>query len=247
MRPLAILVLAGAAALSAPPGAPAQVRDGPIRERQSEQAPYGLPPASKIIGPIRRDESGKIVPVRPAAKPGAGKRRKGERRRPARRRAAPVILGDTSRLQALQSGEEQAARAAERQREIDRILAREAEARRLGAPLDKQGLTRGEADLLRELVRRHSEVLAYVRAKYMAALPFARPSKFWYVTGPGRRRFVAEVLIRFDLAPVKWNAEATVEKLERLKRAALAPDRPSDRDREVASELERLISGLRGR
>lgn len=223
----------------------------------------GLPPAPGAIGPLRRDESGRIVPFERPAGRSPDNRQPGDDRRHRAIDDAPdtgagrrIItgrpidrfqIGDTSRLERLQDGGDAARHAEAVQREIDSVLGGKAPGRGPQVVQKASGLSGREAALLKDLERRHATVVAHERAVYFAAIPHARAPQYWYVTGPAQRRFAVAGITRFDLAPVAGNREATLQKFLMLRRAALAPDDPSDRDRAVAAELDRLISGLRRR
>lgn len=51
--------------------------------------------------------------------------------------------------------------------------------------------------------------------------------------------------MKIDTSPVPNNPEATIRKLEQVKRAALAPSNPSGQDRQVAAEADAKIQQAR--
>jgi hypothetical protein len=57
-----------------------------------------------------------------------------------------------------------------------------------------------------------------------------------YQTGPDGKQYAVGGEVSIDTSPVKGNPQATIAKMETVKRAALAPADPSAQDRSVASQ-----------
>ena len=138
--------------------------------------------------------------------------------------------------------------------EGDRVVLSEASLRRASAEvsdssrerdreddLEPGELTESEQDLVDRLEDRDREVRAHEQAHLAAAGALARGgAKYEYQTGPDGRRYAVGGSVSIDTSPVANDPEATIQKAERIKRAALAPAEPSSTDRAVAAKADRL-------
>jgi len=66
-----------------------------------------------------------------------------------------------------------------------------------------------------------------------------------YTTGPDGKRYATAGEVPVDLSPITGDPAATIQKLEQVARAALAPANPSNADRRVAARAARLIGQAR--
>ncbi len=74
-------------------------------------------------------------------------------------------------------------------------------------------------------------------AHYRTGRPYTEPPVFEFITGPDGRRYAISGHVSFRL-PKNMSADADGGRiLRRLRTAALAPRKPSARDREVAQAL----------
>jgi hypothetical protein len=88
-------------------------------------------------------------------------------------------------------------------------------------------------DELKEVDRK---VRAHEAAHLAAAGGLATSgASYSYATGPDGKRYAVGGEVKIDTSPVKGNPQATIQKMEQVKRAALAPADPSGQDRSVAS------------
>lgn len=83
-------------------------------------------------------------------------------------------------------------------------------------------------------VRRHEEAHATVGGQYAGS-----PS-YTYATGPDAKRYAVAGEVPIDVTPVRDDLEATIDKMEVVKAAALAPVEPSGADRRVAALADNL-------
>lgn len=98
-----------------------------------------------------------------------------------------------------------------------------------------------EQQELAQLRARDQEVRAHERAHLLAAGPYANgPPSFQLVRGPDGRFYAVGGSVSIDTSPVPDDPEATVEKAETIKRAALAPMQPSSQDFQVAAQAEAM-------
>lgn len=90
---------------------------------------------------------------------------------------------------------------------------------------------------LRELEVRDREVRAHEEAHRRAGGQYVRggPS-FKYEVGPNGRRYAVDGEVQIDTTPVRGDPEATIRKMQQVRRAALAPADPSSQDRRVAAQ-----------
>ncbi len=103
------------------------------------------------------------------------------------------------------------------------------------ATTDRLTLSKEALQLLQKLQARDREVRAHEHAHMAAGGPYVRggPS-YTYKTGPDGKRYAVGGEVQIDTSPEK-DPEATIRKMETVKRAALAPAKPSGQDRMVAA------------
>ena len=106
------------------------------------------------------------------------------------------------------------------------------------AKVDEQGLTDADRRKVEQLKRRDQEVREHERAHATAGGSIAGSPSFKFTRGPDGRQYAVGGEVSIDASPVPGNPQATIRKLEQVKRAALAPRNPSGQDRSVASAAE---------
>lgn len=105
----------------------------------------------------------------------------------------------------------------------------------------ENGLTEEEKVYLEKLKERDKEVRQHEQAHQAAAGELASGSaNYEYKIGPDGKRYVVGGNVKIDTSKVPDDPEATVEKAQKIKRAALAPTNPSPKDRQVASAATRM-------
>jgi hypothetical protein len=109
-----------------------------------------------------------------------------------------------------------------------------------GARANPNKLTPEEERIVARLRQREAEVKAHESAHKMAGGPYAGAPSYTYTTGPDGRQYITGGEVQVDMSPVQGDAEATVRKMEQLKRAALAPSDPSSADRAAAAQAEAI-------
>ncbi len=103
------------------------------------------------------------------------------------------------------------------------------------------GLTEEERQKVEELKRRDAEVRAHEQAHAAAGGPYAGAPRFRFTRGPDGRFYAVAGEVSIDTSAIPGNPQATIRKMQQVKRAALAPHEPSAQDRRVAAEAERKI------
>ena len=104
-----------------------------------------------------------------------------------------------------------------------------------GSSQSADGLTEAEREMVQELGARDREVRRHEEAHARVGGQYAGQPSYTYQTGPDGKRYAIGGEVPIDVAPVPDDPEATIEKMEVVKRAALAPAEPSSADRRVAA------------
>lgn len=100
------------------------------------------------------------------------------------------------------------------------------------------GLTEEEQAQVDELKQRDREVRAHEQAHAAAGGAYAGSPSYEYETGPDGNRYAVGGEVAIDASPIAGDPEATIQKMEIVKRAALAPAEPSPQDRAVAAQAD---------
>lgn len=102
---------------------------------------------------------------------------------------------------------------------------------------DKAAQRQQQADLavIRELKARDAEVKAHEAAHAAVGGELAGSPSYTYEKGPDGVRYAVGGEVSIDASKVAGDPQATLEKMQRVQRAALAPAEPSTQDRQVAA------------
>lgn len=107
-------------------------------------------------------------------------------------------------------------------------------------------LTEEEKKRVQELKQIDREVRAHEQAHLAAGAGLTRGgAQFEYERGPDRNQYAVAGEVKIDISPVKGDPRATIEKMQQVKRAALAPSDPSPQDRSVANRASRIEAQAR--
>ena len=97
-----------------------------------------------------------------------------------------------------------------------------------------------------DLEKRDSEARAHENAHRAVGGELIKGGTiFTYTTGPDGKQYATGGEVQIDISPVKGDPEATIEKMNRVRAAALAPADPSPQDRSVASLASAIASSAR--
>ena len=99
-------------------------------------------------------------------------------------------------------------------------------------------LSEGERRQVEALKARDREVRAHEEAHQRVGGQYAGAPKYEYEKGPDGQRDAVGGEVAIDASPVRDDPEATIEKMQIVKRAALAPAEPSAQDRKVAAQAD---------
>ena len=105
-------------------------------------------------------------------------------------------------------------------------------------------LSAEEKQVVEQLKARDREVRDHERAHARVGGPYAGEPSYTYQAGPDGKRYAVGGEVPIDVAPVEGDPEATIDKMEVVKAAALAPTEPSGQDRKVAAlaDAQRLAA-----
>jgi len=87
-----------------------------------------------------------------------------------------------------------------------------------------------------KLAARDREVRAHEAAHKAAGGQLTGPAQFDYEQGPDNKRYAVSGEVSIDTSEVDGNPQATLQKANQIKAAALAPANPSSQDRIVAAQ-----------
>jgi hypothetical protein len=95
------------------------------------------------------------------------------------------------------------------------------------------------------LQARDAEVKAHERAHKAVGGQYAGSISYDYQQGPNGKRYAVGGEVSIDVSPVSGDPEKTIEKMNVIKAAALAPADPSSQDRRVAAQAAQIITAAR--
>ncbi|HSK39085.1 MAG TPA: putative metalloprotease CJM1_0395 family protein [Arenibaculum sp.] len=101
-----------------------------------------------------------------------------------------------------------------------------------------------EQKMVEELRARDREVRTHEMAHLSAGGQYASGPSYTYQMGPDGRRYAIGGEVQIDTSPEK-DPEATIRKMEIVKRAAMAPAEPSAQDVKVAQLADRQLNEAR--
>ncbi len=109
--------------------------------------------------------------------------------------------------------------------------------KRGGKPGGERELSDEEKEIVAELKRRDTEVRRHEQAHSAAAGSYGGLPSFEYERGPDGRLYAVGGEVKIDASPLN-DPEATIQKMDIVIRAALAPANPSAQDRAVAAQAK---------
>lgn len=99
-------------------------------------------------------------------------------------------------------------------------------------------LTEQEREQIKQLQARDREVRAHEQAHATAGGQYAGAPEYEMEKGPDGRSYAVGGHVSISTSPIAGDPEATIAKMDVVKRAALAPVEPSGADRSVAADAE---------
>lgn len=104
------------------------------------------------------------------------------------------------------------------------------------------GLSEEEQKQVNELKSGDSKVKSHEAAHAAVGGELVRGKSFDYAVGPDGKRYAVGGEVQIDISPVANDPRATMQKMQQIRRAALAPSDPSPQDRSVASTAQSIES-----
>src|SRR5690606_31300687 len=99
-----------------------------------------------------------------------------------------------------------------------------------------------DLDLIRELKQRDQEVRAHEQAHAAIGGQYAGAATFSYQLGPDGVRYAVGGEVSIDVSKVANDPQSTLDKMQQVQRAALAPAEPSSQDRQVAAQASQIAA-----
>ncbi|HMB15078.1 MAG TPA: putative metalloprotease CJM1_0395 family protein [Pelovirga sp.] len=121
----------------------------------------------------------------------------------------------------------------------------EQEQRQSSSVVDKLEFSR-EALEIRDLQMRDREVRAHEAAHAAAGGSYAGAPAYDYERGPDGRTYAVGGSVSIDISPIPGDPQATLQKAQQVRAAALAPAQPSAQDMKVAQQAQALAIEARG-
>ena len=107
-------------------------------------------------------------------------------------------------------------------------------------------LTAEEQAQVEKLKARDAEVKNHEAAHLAAAGQYAKGGpKYVYQTGPDGKQYAIGGSVSIDVSPVSGNPQATLQKAQQVRSAALAPAEPSGQDQKVAAAASQMEAEAR--
>lgn len=103
------------------------------------------------------------------------------------------------------------------------------------------GLTPEEEQTVDDLQQRDAEVRRHEQAHAAAGGQYAGAPTYEYERGPDGQFYAVGGEVSIDTSAIPGDPEATIAKMQQVRRAALAPAQPSPQDRRVATEAQQAI------
>nr|WP_320049061.1 putative metalloprotease CJM1_0395 family protein [uncultured Desulfuromonas sp.] len=101
-------------------------------------------------------------------------------------------------------------------------------------------LTEDEQQQVQDLAQRDREVQVHEAAHAAVGGTYTGSPSLTYETGPDGKRYAVSGEVNVDMSAIPGDPQATMEKADVIRAAALAPAQPSSQDRNVAAQASRM-------
>lgn len=105
-----------------------------------------------------------------------------------------------------------------------------------GEQAPKQQAEQQEKQEVKELKARDQEVKTHEQAHAAVGGRYAGAASYSYELGPDGKQYAVGGEVQIDISPVPNDPQATIQKMQQVRAAALAPAEPSAADRRIAAE-----------
>ena len=106
---------------------------------------------------------------------------------------------------------------------------------------EQQQQQQAEQQEIQELQARDREVRTHEQAHASIGGRYAGSPSYSYEMGPDGRQYAVGGEVQIDIATVPGDPQATIQKMQQVKAAALAPAEPSAADRRIAAEASQRL------
>lgn len=120
------------------------------------------------------------------------------------------------------------------------IAARTLEVKEAASGNASSQLSEEDQRVVAQLKARDREVRDHEQAHKRVGGPYASQPTYEYQTGPDGQQYAVGGQVKIDVSPVADDPQATIDKMEVVKAAALAPAEPSSADRQVAAQADAI-------
>ncbi len=120
------------------------------------------------------------------------------------------------------------------QQETKQQAAEQQQAKRQQA--EQENVEQQEQQQIEQLKSRDQEVKAHEQAHAAVGGRYAGAPSYSYELGPDGKQYAVGGEVQIDISPVPGDPQATVQKMQQVRAAALAPAEPSAADRRIAAE-----------
>lgn len=103
-----------------------------------------------------------------------------------------------------------------------------------------------EEKQIQVLQARDQEVRTHEMAHAAVGGSFAGAPSYTYETGPDNKKYAVAGEVSISVSPIEGDPKATIDKMEQVHAAALAPAEPSTQDRKVAAQASQIMVQARG-
>jgi hypothetical protein len=114
-----------------------------------------------------------------------------------------------------------------------------------GSSRNEQQQEQAEQQELRELRARDQEVRAHEQAHAAVGGQYASAPTYTFERGPDGNQYAVGGEVQIDVSEIPGNPQATVQKMQQVRAAALAPAEPSAADRRIAADASRRMLAAR--
>jgi len=114
-----------------------------------------------------------------------------------------------------------------------------------GEEQNRETYSEAELEQISDLKARDTEVVAHERAHASVGGQHTGSPSYSYETGPDGVKYAVSGEVSIDTSEVAGDPQATLQKAQQIKAAALAPAEPSAQDRKVAAKAEQMASQAR--
>ena len=98
-----------------------------------------------------------------------------------------------------------------------------------------------DAEQIKELKARDTEVRIHEQAHATVGGQYAGSPSYEYQRGPDGTNYAVGGEVQIDVAEIKGDPKATIEKMQTVRAAALAPQEPSGADRSIAADATQKL------